>query len=102
MSNYSVFPGKVVEVGPLYGAGYGNVVVVRSVDPHNGKEFDALYAHFPNGGIVVKEGQKVSAGTRLGAVGWDEAKGQPLPIVGSGQDHTLVLTFLNLTLRKVR
>ena len=29
-----------------------------SVDPHNGKEFDALYAHFPNGGIVVKEVKK--------------------------------------------
>ena len=29
MSNYAVFSGKVVEVGPLYGAGYGNVVVVE-------------------------------------------------------------------------
>ena len=100
MSNYSVFPGTVVEVGPLYGAGYGNVVVVRSVDPHNGKEFDALYAHFPNGGIVVKEGQKVSAGTRLGAVGWDEAKGQPLPGAGSMTGPHTSLDFFEPNTKK--
>ena len=50
-----------------------HVVVVRSSHPDYG-EFDALYAHFPKGGIVVKVGDEVSAGDiRLGAVGWDEA-----------------------------
>ena len=100
MSNYAVFSGKVVEVGPLYGAGYGNVVVVRSVDPHNGKEFDALYAHFPNGGISVKEGQEISAGTRLGAVGWDEAAGQPLPGAGSMTGPHTSLDFFEPNTKK--
>ena len=100
MSNYSVFSGTVTEVGPLYGAGYGNVVVVRSVDPHNGKEFDALYAHFPNGGIAVKEGQKVSAGTRLGAVGWDEKAGQPLPGAGSMTGPHTSLDFFEPNTKK--
>jgi len=54
----------------LYGKGYGNVVVVRSTDPSNGNQFDALYAHFPDGGIAVKPGQEVAAGDLLGSVGF--------------------------------
>ena len=54
----------------LYGKGYGNVVVVRSTDPSNGNQFDALYAHFPDGGIAVKPGQQVGAGDLLGSVGF--------------------------------
>ena len=69
-NNYSLFPGTVLETGLLYGSGYGNVVVVRSIDPSNGREFDALYAHFPDGGIAVSPGQQVSAGQLLGAVGF--------------------------------
>ena len=69
-NNYNLFPGYVLETGLLYGSGYGNVVVVRSVDPSNGKEFDSLYSHFPDGGIAVKAGQQVSAGQLLGAVGF--------------------------------
>ena len=69
-NNYNLFPGYVLETGLLYGKGYGNVVVVRSIDPSNGKEFDALYSHFPDGGIAVSPGQQVSAGDLLGSVGF--------------------------------
>ena len=69
-SNYNLFPGYVLETGLLYGNRYGNVVVVRSTDPSNGKEFDSLYSHFPDGGIAVKPGQVVSAGDYLGKVGF--------------------------------
>jgi len=69
-NNYNLFPGYVLETGLLYGKGYGNVVVVRSVDPSNGKEFDSLYSHFPDGGIAVKTGQQVAAGDLLGSVGF--------------------------------
>ena len=69
-SNYSLFNGEVVETGLLYGEGYGNVVVVRSIDPSNGQPFDALYAHFPDGGIAVKKGQKIRGGQYLGKVGF--------------------------------
>jgi len=69
-NNYNLFPGYVLETGLLYGKGYGNVVVVRSVDPSNGNEFDSLYSHFPDGGINVKAGQEVSAGDLLGSVGF--------------------------------
>ena len=65
--NYAIFPGKVTEVGSLYGAGYGRHVVVRSTDS-DGNKFDALYAHF--GQFSVKEGDTVQAGTYLGTVGW--------------------------------
>lgn len=68
--NYSLFDGEVIEKGPLYGSAYGNVVVVRSTDPSNGKLFDALYAHFPNGGTSVSVGQKIVAGTYLGKSGF--------------------------------
>ena len=69
-NNYNLFPGYVLETGLLYGKGYGNVVVVRSIDPSNGRQFDALYAHFPDGGIAVNAGQEVSAGDLLGSVGF--------------------------------
>ena len=69
-NNYNLFPGYVLETGLLYGKGYGNVVVVRSTDPTNGKQFDALYSHFPDGGIAVKAGQQVGAGDLLGSVGF--------------------------------
>jgi len=82
-NNYSIFDGVVTETGKLYGAGYGNVVVVRSTDPSNGKKFDALYAHFPDNGISVAEGQTVSSGTLLGRVGWDESRGVPMSGAGN-------------------
>ena len=81
-SNYSLFDGVVVETGKLYGSGYGNVVTIRSKDA-NGREFDAMYAHFGDGTIAVKTGQKVKAGDYLGPVGWDEANGRPAPGAGN-------------------
>ena len=67
--NYALFDGVVVKTGHQ-STGYGNVVIIRSTDPTNGKEFDALYAHFPDGGIKVKEGKKVRRGQYLGPVGF--------------------------------
>lgn len=81
-SNYSLFDGVVVETGKLYGSGYGNVVTIRSKDA-NGREFDAMYAHFGDGTIVVKAGQKVKVGDYLGPVGWNEATGRPAPGAGN-------------------
>ena len=82
-NNYSLFGGKVIETGKLYGEEYGNVVVVRSKDPSNGKMFDALYAHFPPGGIMVKPGDSVSPGQHLGSVGWDEKNKRPVSGAGN-------------------
>ena len=65
-----MFHSYVLKTGLLYGKGYGNVVVVRSIDPSTGKEFDSLYSHFPDGGIAVKTGQQLSAGDLLGSVGF--------------------------------
>ena len=73
-NNYAVYDGVVVETGPLYGAGYGNVVVIRSTDA-NGREFDALYAHFPDGGIKVSPGQKISKNDYLGPSGFAGKRG---------------------------
>ena len=75
--NYSLFDGVVVKTGHQ-STGYGNVVIIRSTDPTNGKKFDALYAHFPNGGIKVKEGKKVRRGQYLGQVGFVKSdSGEP-------------------------
>ena len=72
-NNYNLFDGTVIETGLLYGKNYGNVVVVRSTDPSNGRQFDALYAHFPDGGIAVSVGQKIKGGDYLGKVGFVSA-----------------------------
>ena len=69
-NNYNLFPGVVVEVNRKYGDRYGNVVIVRSKDPSNGKFFDSLYSHFPDGGINVRENQPVAEGQLLGKVGF--------------------------------
>ena len=69
-NNYNLFDGTVIETGLLYGKNYGNVVVVRSTDPSNGRQFDALYAHFPDKGIYVKPGDRVTGGAILGKVGF--------------------------------
>jgi hypothetical protein len=82
-SNYSLFDGVVVETGKLYGNGYGNVVTVRSKDPSNGREFDAMYAHFEDGTIAVKAGDKIKANQYLGPVGWDTTNNRPAPGAGN-------------------
>jgi len=70
--NFALFDGEVVKTG-FQSKGYGNVVIVRSTDPSNGRQFDALYAHFPDGGIAVSVGQKIKGGDYLGKVGFVSA-----------------------------
>ena len=107
-NNLVVFPGKVVEIGHQYdpnvkggdqrqGSGYGNYVVIRSKDPNNpGKEFDGLYAHFPDGEIKVSVGQEVTRGQNLGRMATKEEYENPKtrPRVGSGTGPHTSLDFL--------
>ena len=81
--NYSLFDGVVIKTGHQ-STNYGNVVIIRSTDPSNGKEFDALYAHFPNGGIKVKEGKKVRRGQYLGQVGFIKSDSGEPELQGNG------------------
>jgi len=74
--NRALFDGQVVEIGyqfnPDTQRGYGNYVVVRSEDPVNGEQFDALYAHIPKNAIYVNEGDQVKVGDKLGRMGTDD------------------------------
>ena len=45
--------------------GYGNFMIVRSIDPGTGDEFDAIYAHFPNQSFP-SPGTRVTKGQILG------------------------------------
>jgi soluble lytic murein transglycosylase-like protein len=69
----AVLPGRVKEVGyqgsgrGASGKGYGNFVVVESVDPATGKPVDIIYAHLD--GVDVKEGQRLKEGQVLGKQG---------------------------------
>jgi hypothetical protein len=97
-SNYSLFAGEVIDK-PVY-SGYGQSLRIRSKDPATGKMFDALYAHFPPGGVRVKVGDKVTPGQFLGPVGWDHKNNRA--IRGSGNmdgPHTSVDFFEPGTLR---
>lgn len=71
--NRCLFDGTVTEIGHDYNTktnrGYGNYVVIKSIDPVNGQEFEALYAHFPNNAIKVSQGQDVKVGQKLGRMG---------------------------------
>lgn len=71
--NRALFDGQVVEIGyqfnPDKQRGYGNYIVVRSEDPKNGEQFDALYAHIPKNAIYVNEGDQVKVGDKLGRMG---------------------------------
>ena len=81
--NYSLFDGVVIKTGHQ-STNYGNVVIIRSTDPTNGKEFDALYAHFPDGGIKVKPGKKVRRGQYLGQVGFIKSDSGEPELQGNG------------------
>ena len=101
-NNRVLFPGTVTEIGHQYnphkkggdhrmGSGYGNYVVVTSIDPSTGQEFDGLYAHFPKDSIVVREGDYVEYGDILGpmATASDYANPETRIEVGSGNGpHT--------------
>jgi len=66
----SVLPGRVKEVGNqtnAQGGGYGNYVVVESIDPLTNRPVDVLYAHLDS--INVQEGQRLNAGSVLGRQG---------------------------------
>ena len=73
--NRALFDGQVVQIGYQYDAkrqrGYGNFVVVRSIDPNNGMMFDALYAHIPKNAIYVKKNDMIKVGDKLGRMGTD-------------------------------
>jgi len=63
----AVLAGRVKNVGRE--PGYGNYVVVESIDPRNGRKVDVLYGHLPDNGIFVREGQSVSTGQVIGKQG---------------------------------
>ena len=48
--------------------GYGNYVVVESIDPLTGQKVDVLYGHLAEGGSL-RPGQRVSAGQVIGTQG---------------------------------
>ena len=73
--NIALFDGVVVPdpLGTNHqvsgGRGYGNFIIIRSDDPNNpGKQFDALYAHFPNQNFP-KPGEQIRKGQVLGRMG---------------------------------
>lgn len=106
-NNRAVFPGEVVEIGHQYnpnatggdgrkGAGYGNYVVIRSENPQKpGSLFDGLYAHFPDGEIKVKVGDKVTVGQNLGRMATAAEYANPVTRkrVGSGTGAHTSLDF---------
>lgn len=69
----AVLPGRVKEIGyqgrgrGSSGQGYGNFIVVESVDPASGQPVDVLYAHLDS--INVQEGQRLREGQVLGKQG---------------------------------
>ena len=67
----ALLPGTVKKVGKQgsRGRGYGNYIVVESIDPKTGEKVDVLYGHLADGGIKVKEGQQVVPGMELGTQG---------------------------------
>jgi murein DD-endopeptidase MepM/ murein hydrolase activator NlpD len=62
----AVLNGTVKDVS--YESGYGNYVVVESIDPDTGESVDVLYAHLASR-TPLKIGQQVSAGQLVGTQG---------------------------------
>ena len=67
----ALLSGTVKKIGKQgnRGKGYGNYIVVESIDPKTGEKVDVLYAHLADGGIKVKEGQQVVPGMEIGTQG---------------------------------
>ncbi|MFI9409197.1 peptidoglycan DD-metalloendopeptidase family protein [Nocardia gamkensis] len=63
---FSVSDGRVVAAGPA--SGFGNWIVVDSVDT-NGRSYSAVYGHMWDSGVLVRPGDRVTAGQHIGAVG---------------------------------
>ena len=76
IDNRALFDGEVVKIGyqfnPETQRGYGNYVVVRSEDPNNGEQFDALYAHIPKNAIYVNKGDQLKVGDKIGRMGTED------------------------------
>lgn len=64
---FSVADGVVVAAGPA--SGFGNWIVIDSVDPGNGRSFSAVYGHMWDSGVLVRVGDVVRAGQHIGEVG---------------------------------
>jgi len=104
--NRAVLAGTVVQIKHQYnpnatggdgrkGAGYGNYIVIRSINPIDGSQVDMLYAHFPKGEIKVKEGDQVSVGQDLGRMATSDEYANPATRreVGSGTGPHTSLDF---------
>ncbi|MFI5716994.1 peptidoglycan DD-metalloendopeptidase family protein [Nocardia sp. NPDC051750] len=64
---FAVSDGVVVAAGAA--SGFGNWIVVDSVDPGNGRAYSAVYGHMWDDGVLVRVGEQVRAGQHIGAVG---------------------------------
>jgi murein DD-endopeptidase MepM/ murein hydrolase activator NlpD len=49
--------------------GYGNYIVVESIDPLTNRKVDVLYGHLADGSVRVRPGQRISAGDVIGQQG---------------------------------
>lgn len=67
----ALLEGRVKEIGRQGGpgSGYGNYVVVESIDPKTGQPVDVLYAHLADGSIKVREGDAVGVGQEIATQG---------------------------------
>ena len=106
-NNKAMFDGIVIETGNQYnagatggdnrpGSGYGNFIIIRSTDPKNGKQFDSLYAHFPQGELNRwSNGDTVKRGDVLGRMATEAEFANPAtrPQVGSGTGPHTSLDF---------
>ena len=64
----AVLPGVVKYIGNQLnadGSGYGNYVVIESINPINGQPVDVLYAHAADNSMRIRVGDTVSYGTHI-------------------------------------
>lgn len=67
----AVLPGRVKEISSQYnsdGSGYGNYIVVESIDPTTGQPVDVLYGHLESP-AKYKAGQTINTGQIIGRQG---------------------------------